>query len=363
MSLAHDHHGAQFRLGVPSARRRLVGWGFLTLLVLLGGFFSCEDAASTRTLVFDGPTMGTHYTVKVRGLPPGLEREDLAQAITHTLEQVDRRMSTYREDSELSRFNQTSSTDWVMVSKPLAAVVAEALHISKMSDGAFDVTVGPLVNLWGFGPDQALDAPPTAEAIHAVRTRVDYTAIHSRSAPAALRKENAAMYVDLSAIAKGYGVDQVAQLLVARGIDDYMVEIGGEVRAKGESARQRPWRIGIEKPAPDRRVVQEIIELRDAAVATSGDYRNFFEHGGRRFSHTINPRTGRPVTHGLASVTVVDGSAMRADGISTTLMVLGPESGYELALRENLAALFLVKKETAFVAKTTPAFEQYRVRP
>ena len=268
-------------------------------------------------------------------------------------------MSTYKESSELSRINRSPSTDWVTVSNELLTVVEASLQVSRLSGGAFDVTVGPLVNLWGFGPEPRSEQVPTDEQIREASARVGFTQLHTRPTPPAIRKDRPDLYLDLSAVAQGYAADKVAAHLEAIGIYNYLVDVSGELRVKGRNARGEFWRIGIEKPLANSRIVQQVIQVSNRAMATSGDYRNFFEEAGRRFSHEIDPHTGRPVTHNLASVTVISASAMHADAMATALMVLGPEAGYQLAERENLAAFFLVKKNNGFVEKSTLAFRPY----
>lgn len=306
--------------------------------------------------------MGTSYSVKAVGVPREIETGQIQADVDAILRQVNDVMSTYDDDSELSRFNRSRSTDWVIVSTDLLAVVDKAIRVSHLSGGAFDVTVGPLVNLWGFGPGPVRGEMPTADQIQAAATKVGYQRLHVRDSPPALRKDDPDLYVDLSAIAKGYGVDQVATYLEGLGIESYLVEIGGDLRAKGDKEPQTPWRIGIEQPTPADRRVQKIIPIRDGAVATSGDYRNFFEVGDQRFSHAIDPRTGRPVTHNLASVTVISTSAMHADAMATALLVMGAEAGFQLAERENLAAYFLVDNGEGFSERSTSAFQKRLMR-
>jgi thiamine biosynthesis lipoprotein len=239
--------------------------------------------------------------------------------------------------------------------------VDAAARLSRESAGAFDVTVGPLVNLWGFGP-QAGAAPahpavPGDEALARARQRVGFDKLEVRLDPPALRKE-AELYVDLSAIAKGHGVDRVAGRLVSAGCSDLLVDVGGEVRAIGRNPGGRVWRVGVETPDPAQLGgVERVLVLDHVAAATSGDYRNYVEVDGQRYSHTIDPRTGRPVSHGLASVTVLHASAMWADGYATALDVLGPEAGFELAERLGLPALFLVREDGSFRTRYTPALE------
>lgn len=303
-----------------------------------------------------GLAFGTSFSVKATRLPAGIGPETLKAQLEALLEEVDRTMSTYRPDSQLSRFNHRASTDWQSVSEDLAQVVIAALEVSEWSDGAFDVTVGPLVNLWGFGPDPRRQQPPPDEAIEVAKARVGYRNLEAQPQPPALRKRRPDLYVDLSAIAKGFAVDRLAKHLESLGVTDYLVEIGGEVRLKGESPRGGGWRIAIEKPVPKVRQVEKILTLTDTAMATSGDYRNYFEVAGRRFSHTIDPRTGRPIVHRLASVTVLCHTTMQADALATALMVLGPETGFAKAERDGIPALFVVKEQDRFSEKPTSAF-------
>lgn len=316
-------------------------------------------AASPRAWTLDGPTMGTTWSVQVPRPPAELDRAALAADVEAVLTAVNQQMSTYEADSLLSRFNASSGTDWFPVSNELAAVVAHALAVSEASGGAFDVTVGPLVNLWGFGPDGRLEQVPDQAAIDAARAHVGHAQLAARQHPPALKKADARLFVDLSAIAKGHATDRVAALLDARGVGDYLVEIGGELRARGANAGGQPWRLAIEEPLTGTRAIHRVLGLSDAALATSGDYRNFFERGGVRYSHTIAPRTGRPVTHGLASVSVVAPNTTHADAMATALLVLGPEKGFELAEREGLAAYFIERDGEKFAVRHTSAFARH----
>jgi len=324
--------------------------------IATGGNAYAEDALT----VISGPTMGTTYTVKLHGAE--VDRDALESAIDAVLERINDSMSTWRPDSELSRFNRSNTTDWFAVSAELTHVVAAAESISSVSDGAFDVTVGPLVNLWGFGPEGRADKPPSEPQIERIMPLIGYRMLAVSTVPSALRKREPDMYVDLSAIAKGYAVDAIAQLLDERQVRTYLVEIGGELRARGARSDTTPWRIAIERPVPGMRTAQSIVALRDTAIATSGDYRNYVERDGKRFTHTIDPRTGRPITNALASVSVITDTAMRADAFATAILVLGPEEGYALAVREALAAQLIVKAGGGFEVRTTPQFDAMRQR-
>jgi FAD:protein FMN transferase len=311
----------------------------LLLAVLMLALAGCGPREHTLTLA--GPTMGTSWSVQLPRPPAGVDQAALYAGITAVLEEVNARMSTYQADSELSRFNAAESTDWFPVSDELVRLVDTALAVSTLSDGAFDVTVGPLVNLWGFGPEVQADELPAQAEIDAALVRVGWTLLHTRTEPPALRKDRPDVYVDLSAIAKGHGVDRVAAVLEAAGVRDYLAEIGGELRGRGVNAEGEPWRIAVERPDPGRRAVLRVVALTDQAMATSGDYRNFFELDGRRYSHSIDPATGRPVDHQLASVTVLAERCGEADAWATALLVLGPEQGRALADERGLAALFV----------------------
>ena len=274
-----------------------------------------------------------------------------------TLDRVDALASTWRADSELTAFNDALITDWVDVSPAFCGVLQDALAASVASGGAFDVTVGPLVNLWGFGPGGEIDSPPTDAEIAATRERVGYEKLETDCDQARIRKAVERLYVDLSGWAKGYAVDEVAALLDSDGLTHYMVEIGGELKVRGHNAERRRWAIAVEAPSTSQRVPQAVLRLTDTGVATSGDYRNYFTHDGTHYSHTIDPRSGRPVAHALAAVTVVDPSTAYADAMATALLVLGPDEAPALAKELGIAGYFLIRNETGILEITTPAFD------
>ena len=300
---------------------------------------------------FSGDTMGTQYHVSV--VSAGRKPDALQREIDARLAAVDTAMSTWRTDSELSRFNAHRGTDWVPVSRPLYTVLAAARAVSEETDGAFDVTIGPVVDLWGFGPQRRAPAPPPADALAAARVRVGYRLLQLADDPPRVRKGRADVHVDLSAIAKGYAVDRVAAALDAAGHAHYLVEVGGEIRSRGQRAEGTPWRVGVAMPAADTAIVERVLALRDTSLATSGDYRQFFEYAGQRYSHEIDPVTARPIAHALAAVTVLADTCMRADALATGLLVLGPERGPARARELGLTALFLVRRGNGFDARVT----------
>ncbi len=312
--------------------------------------------------------MGTSFRVTIAGsVPAGTSREEYNDAIDQRLEAVNRWMSTYRPDSELSQFNANLGTDWFDVSPETAFVVAEAQQIGELTGGAFDVTIGPLVNLWSFGPDDRPQQIPGANELEAAQESVGQNRLAVRGSPPAIKKSHTDVYVDLSGIAKGFGVDHVAAYLDEIGVTSYLIEIGGEMRAKGKKTDGTPWRVGLERPAETPDAPGQVllsIELVDGSLATSGDYRNYFEVDGTRYSHTIDPRTGWPIEFGLASVSVLDESCMRADALATALMVLGADEGYNFAVEHDLAALFVLRSESGgYEQRATPEFENRLGRP
>jgi len=311
----------------------VAGW-----LVMAFALVSCSQAP--EDWLIQGQAMGTSYTVRIPHPPAQMDRDELATLLAAEIERVEALMSTYRPESELSRFNYGTSTDWVSVSEDTATVVAAAQEISRQTGGAFDVTVGPLVELWGFGSRMDVHGRPSEEDIAEAASHVGYQMLDVREEPPALRKHDPALHVDLSAIAKGYGVDQAGEVLVDLGIEDYMVEIGGDLKAAGYNNKGNPWRIAVERPIPGDQALLEVVAVEDMAIATSGDYRNFFVEDGILYSHTIDPRTQRPVTHHIASVSVRAASAMLADGWATALLVAGPD-GMEIARANEISALMV----------------------
>ncbi len=319
---------------------------------------SCGKKAEPLVAQFSGPTMGTLYHVTAHGLPRDGGAQSLQDAVQAALDGVNAKMSTYQADSELSRFNAAPGVEPFQVSPDTAEVFRIARRVSEESNGTFDITVGPLVNAWGFGPG-TFTAPPDDGALAVLRERVGWEKV-TVNPDNTLVKSRPDVYCDLSAVAKGYGVDKAADALDALGVANYMVEVGGEVRARGLNPDGKPWRIGIEKPTEGERSVQEVVGLSGMAMATSGDYRNFREQDGRRISHEIDPRTGRPVTHMLASATVLHPSCALADAYATALMVLGPEDGYDFAVKLDLPACLIVRNQDGtFSIARTPRFAAF----
>lgn len=334
-----------------STRRRALLAGALGTAALAG----CGRAARDQ-LAFSGAAMGTTWHVKIAHASPGrTQRDELHAAVRDAFERVERGMSLYREDSELARFNRHRSEAPFALSSDLFDVLEAAQEVSALSGGAFDVTVAPLVARWGFGPGGRRALPARPELL-AERKAVGYRALRLDAAARTATKAHATLAADLNGIAKGYGVDLAAQALAVRGIAHYLVEAGGEVRARGINADGRAWQIGIEQPDAVPQRARHVAPLAGQAMATSGDYRIYYEHDGKRYCHEIDPARAAPIDHGLASVTVVADDCMRADALATALIVLGPDAGFALAQSRGIAAYFIRRRAGALHDRMTSAF-------
>ena len=296
-----------------------------------------------------GETMGTSYSMQWHGQAETLKIKTVRLLAEKRLAEINQLMSTYIPDSQLSLYNAQDHSGWFAADAELISVLDDAYAISQASEGAFDITVGPLVNLWGFGAKLEGFAFPSEAEVRIARLTLGWDHIQTRQQPLSIFKPTENVYVDLSAIAKGYAVDQLAQLLDDFNIENYMVEIGGEIKAKGIAEHGAVWRIGIETPMHEGRSVEAVIGLNNLGVATSGDYRNYFEHEGQSYSHTIDHRTGYPVKHNLASVTVLHESTTVADAWATALLVLGPQKAYTYAEENDLAVLLITLEDKGYV--------------
>ena len=314
----------------------------LIAVVLACSLSACKKDPEIISL--SGKTMGTTYHIRyIEDDSVSENAQKTHEQIEVVLKDVNQKMSTYIKDSELSRFNQNTQVNTpIEISADFAKVLQEAIRLNQVTEGALDVTVGPVVNLWGFGPEKRPERKPTPEQLAERQSWVGIDKI-----------------IDLSSIAKGFGVDQVADVLEQNHVQNYMVEIGGEIRAKGKNSENKAWQIAIEKPNnTGERAVQEVIGLNNMAMATSGDYRIYFEENGQRFAHEIDPKTGYPIQHHLASITVLAPSSMTADGLSTGLFVLGEDKALEVAERENIPVYLIMKTEQGFKTKMSSAFQK-----
>jgi len=327
----------------------------LKICLALLALAACDS--SLPQLDLDGSALGTSFVVSIVEPPVDLDAEQLRNDVLAVLQTVDKLASTWRDDSELTVFNADQSIDWIPVSAEFCVLLERAQEVSRLTGGAFDLTIGPLVNLWGFGPEGQIVTPPSADDIEAAQRRVGFDKLETDCDERLVRKDEPDLYVDLSGWAKGHAVDQLTEMLNQKGFENYLVEVGGELRVKGLNRESSKWAIGIEAPSTSERVPHAVVNVTNTSVATSGDYRNYFEHQGQRFSHTIDARTGRPVRHNLAAVTVIDASAAYADAMATALLVLGPDAGPALAEKLHIAAYFLVRDQTDIREITTTEFD------
>ncbi|MGI1678262.1 MAG: FAD:protein FMN transferase [Cellvibrionaceae bacterium] len=338
---------------------------YTPLLLCVLSLSSCSK--KEETLFFSGNTMGTTYHIT---LVPGelgkqntstlkpLDKDELEEGIQKVLDAVNQSMSTYISTSELSILNDDKTGEWLSVSPTLAFVLSKAIEIGELSVGALDVTIGPLVNLWGFGSNNSVITAPSDEEIKLLESVIGLNKLEFNFSDSTLKKP-VGMQIDLSSIAKGYGADAIAEFFLQSGYENYLIEVGGEIVTKGRNTHGQKWRIGVEKPALDHQGVQQAIAVSGKGIATSGDYRNYFEQDGVRFSHIIDPRTGYPVKNSLASVTVIAETGAIADGLATAFTVLGEQKSFELARQHDIAVYAIIRRDNGFVAEYSEAFSVY----
>jgi thiamine biosynthesis lipoprotein len=307
---------------------------YLTIAISISIFIAYTDCGAKQEHLIQGRTMGTTYNIKIV--------TDYFQTVAGLKEKIEKRladintaMSTYQKDSEISRFNNfIQAGRKFKISEDFYRVMKTAQAIYRLSDGAWDGTVNPLVDLWGFGREGSKNTIPAQQEILALLSNIGFDNIVIPEV-GFLQKKRASVTLDLSSIAKGYGVDQVADTIRKEGFQNYLVEIGGEVFASGTSKNGKLWRIGINRPQTDAAFddVYKVVDLHNKAFATSGDYRNFFVVDGLRYSHIIDPRTGYPISNGVVSVTIIADTCTFADGLATAIMVMSPGKGLDLINR------------------------------
>nr|WP_113866310.1 FAD:protein FMN transferase ApbE [Brenneria salicis]NMN91937.1 thiamine biosynthesis lipoprotein [Brenneria salicis ATCC 15712 = DSM 30166]RBP62842.1 thiamine biosynthesis lipoprotein [Brenneria salicis ATCC 15712 = DSM 30166]RLM30715.1 FAD:protein FMN transferase ApbE [Brenneria salicis ATCC 15712 = DSM 30166] len=334
----------------------------LILGCLLSLLTACDNASPRPLLTIEGKTMGTFYSVKISGELTE-SKAQLQQEIERLLEQANDEISTYRQHSTLSRFNQYQGTDPQPISNGMADIILAAQRIGRATDEAMDITVGPLVNLWGFGPQKQPITIPSQQQIDLAKQKVglNHLTLLSDSRGEWLQKDLPDLYVDLSTLGEGYGADVLAQLMARKGITNYLVSVGGAISSRGINAEGKPWRVAIQKPTVQENAMQAAVNLQGYAISTSGSYRNYFELEGKRYSHVIDPATGRPITHQLVSATVIAPTALEADGWDTGLMVLGTEKALKLAEQQGLAVYLITRKGDGFSAVMTPQFKSFLI--
>ncbi|WP_145573766.1 FAD:protein FMN transferase ApbE [Yersinia alsatica] len=332
----------------------------LLLSAVLGLLTACNDTETRQQIDIEGKTMGTFYSVKISGATTPNPHQ-LQQEIDALLEQANNDISTYRQTSVLSRFNQYRGSEPQPIPRGMADIILLAQRIGRDTDGAMNITVGPLVNLWGFGPEKQPTQIPTQDQIDSARQQVglQHLTLISDNRGEWLQKDLPDLYVDLSTMGEGYGVDLLVNLMMRKGITNYLVSVGGAVSSRGVNGQGQPWRVAIQKPTDQENAVQALVDLQGYSISTSGSYRNYFEQGGQRYSHVLDPATGRPINHRLVSATVIATTALEADGWDTGLMVLGTEKALRLAESKGLAVYLITKTDQGFTAVMTPQFKAF----
>lgn len=307
-----------------------------------------ESSTDKNKILLQGKTMGTKYHVAiVHNKEAELNANAIKSKIDALLEELNQQVSTYIPDSQISQFNRSNSTEWIKVDKDFFSIVETAQNVSITSNGALDISIFPLVDIWGFGARKRDDIP-NASQIREALNQTGYESLILNSAQQSLKKKHKQLHIDLSAIAKGFAVDKISDLLKEEGYSNHLVEIGGELKANGLNQSDKKWRIAIEQPDSSNTLSQQGIEISNRAVATSGDYRNYFVEKGIRRSHIIDPKTGYPIKHKLASVTVLHDSTMLADAYATALLVMGENKGKVFVEENNLDALMIIRNDNNF---------------
>ncbi|ANR80746.1 FAD:protein FMN transferase ApbE [Kosakonia sacchari] len=331
--------------------------GVVAALLLLTG---CDTGSKAQPTVLEGKTMGTFWRVSVVDMSPQ-QAQSLQQKIQTQLDADDHLMSTWKDDSALMRFNHSTSTEPWPVSAAMADIVTTSLRVGEKTDGAMDITVGPLVNLWGFGPDKQPVNTPSQARIDAAkaRTGLAHLTVINRAGEQFLQKDLPELFVDLSTVGEGYAADHLAALMEREGISRYLVSVGGALASRGMNAQGQPWRVAIQKPTDRENVAQAVVDINGHGISTSGSYRNYYELDGKRISHIIDPRSGRPIQHALVSVTVIAPTALEADAWDTGLMVLGTEQAKEVVKREGLAVFMIIKDGDGFRTWMSPQFSAF----
>jgi thiamine biosynthesis lipoprotein len=320
---------------------------------------ACGNSNNAAGVRLEGMQGSALWHVTLTSLPANTGEVALQAGLSKTFAETNQLLATWNDASEIARFNHYQGTDWFSISPKLAKLLDLTLQVSQQSGGVYDVTVGPLVNLWGFtSHDSGKDVVPAQADIDVALAKVGYQKLQVRLDPPAVRKSQVDIQVELASVADGFAADQAGLYLESLGIHEYMVEIAGEVRTRGLSPRGDPWRIAIEKPVEEGRVIQQGVNLHDAGLATSGDYRDFFVQGGKRYSHTFDPVTGAPVTHNLASVSVMSPEATLADAYATLLMALGEQKGKAFADAHAINAYFIWRTDEGFETSDTAGFHR-----
>ncbi|RMT79987.1 ApbE-like lipoprotein [Pseudomonas viridiflava] len=340
-------------LMVLTLRDMSLGWlgrvaGYLGLVV-------CSGCGQERSLEsFGGPTMGSHYSVVYAHEAGQPGSEVLHREVDAVLGELDQQMSLWRTDSDIAQFNSLPANSCQTVPAPILELVRLGDYLARESNGAFDVTVEPLMELWGFSPDSVPREPPTRRELEGVRAQVGYQALRIDGQRLC---KTADVRVDLNSIAAGYAVDRIGERLEALGLRDYLVQVNGELKTRGRKPDGSPWRVTLELPHNEHQAQQKVFALRNNSVSTSDDHSPVFGGARHQGSRTLDAVSGTPVNHGLVSVTVIHPSALMADGLSSLLLILGPERGWNYAQAHKIAAFFVIRADNRFIIRSNASFD------
>lgn len=331
---------------ITAGGRKKRFWPFVMVLSLLTSGCRQSGTSEVQEVYLSGNTMGTTWSLKIAD-DQAVNKEEVMSLIQGRLDELEQLFSNWRPDSEVERFNASVSTDWQPVSSELAEIALLAQEISRDTDGAFDITLAPLVKLWGFAGGTTLKETPSDQAIHDVKKQVGWQKLEIRQQPPSLRKADTAVSMNVSALAEGYAADDLTEMLRQYGLSNFLLDIGGEIYAAGRRGDGSRWQVGVQRPGSDKkeRELATQVELENQALATSGVYQQFLEINGQRYPHILDGRTGRPVTHVVESVSVIAEKCLTADAWATGLLILG-FNGRELAEQKTLSALFLEGQPT-----------------
>ena len=318
----------------------------IIFLIISTLILSCSEDKKYN-IELKGNTMGTYYLVSLVDVPKNLSKKEIEIEIKNTLLEANKILSNWDKSSEISKLNNNKTIKPIQISNELFDVVSEANSINIKSNGYFDITLDPLIELWGFGYSKGkiIERVPNKDKIRDTLTLVNQNLLLEINSNNQLIKKNKNVRLNLSAIGKGYGIDLIGKKLDYLNINNYIIDIGGDIFAKGHNKNNKDWVVGIENPKLNEKLIKEIVNVSNKGVATSGEYKNYFSKDGTKYSHIINPKNGMPITHSTKSVTVVDKNAMSADGWATALIAMGSEVGLKVAEKEKIAVMFIDQVE------------------
>ena len=339
--------------------KSLLNFAILIIFFLLN--ISCSQEKNYNAQI-KGNTMGTYYFIEVIDVPIELKIKNIELEVKNTLKKANKILSNWDKDSEISIINKTNKTTAIKISDELNEVFKTAKEINAKSNGFFDLTLDPIIELWGFGyKSKQMQIIPKDNQIKNILSLIGQKSfLEMNFNNNQLIKKNKDIKINLSSIGKGYGIDLIGKKLDQLGINNYIINIGGDILTKGYNSKKENWVIGIENPNLKEKLIKEIVNLTNKGLATSGDYKNFFTKDGKRYSHIINPKTGKPIMHSTKSVTVIHENSMKADGWATAFLALGSLEGLKIADKEKIAVLFIDEIDNKLIKFKSSAFKNLK---